>query len=390
LSSLVCFSCLSCASSDAKFLGLLRDAFSEVSRFLFEIFFFCVVVLVEPGFELADSLECGGLLALGELAGVLLVLDLGLETLNRLLERVLGVDAFLGEPVLLCLHFGLLDHAVDFVLREAALLVLDGHVLTLAGGFVFGCDRHDAVGVDLEFHFDLRLAARRARDAVEAEVAEEVVVVDHGALALEDADVDRSLVVGRSRKDLRLFGRNGGAAGDKRCHDSTDSFDAQGQGCHVQQQDVAQLFVVVAAEDPGLHSCALCDCFVRIDTLVRFLAVEEVFDELLDFRDTSRTADEHDFVYGRLLELGLVEDVLDGFEGLLEEVGIHLFEGGTCHSLGQVLAAEECFDLDFDLLRGGKLLLDLLTLAAQLGDRFLVARRVEAVLLFELVDELRG
>jgi len=340
---------------------------------LFEIFFFCVVVLVEPGFELADSLECRGLLALREFAGVLLVLDLGLETLNGLLECVLSVDAFLGEAVLLCVHFGLLDHAVDFVLREAALLVLDGHVLALAGGFVFGSDGHDAIGVDLELHFDLRLAARRARDAVEAEVAEQVVVVDHRALALEDADVHRSLIVGRSRKDLRFFGRNGGAACDKRCHDSADSFDSEGQGCHVQQQDVAQLFVVVAAEDTGLHSCALCDCFIRIDTLIRFLTVEEVFDELLDFRDPRRPSDENDFVDGRLLELGLVEDILDRFKGLLEEVCIHLFECGTCHSLGQVLATEECFDLDFDLLRGGKLFLDLLALAAQLGDSFLVA-----------------
>ena len=41
---------------------------------------------------------------------------------------------------------------------------------------------------------------------VEVEPAERAVVARHLALALEDVDLDRGLVVGRGREDLRLCG----------------------------------------------------------------------------------------------------------------------------------------------------------------------------------------
>ena len=52
-----------------------------------------------------------------------------------------------------------------------------------------------AVGVDVEGDLDLRHAAGRRRDARQLELAEQVVVLGHGALALEDLDSDAGLVV---------------------------------------------------------------------------------------------------------------------------------------------------------------------------------------------------
>src|SRR3712207_9075798 len=62
----------------------------------------------------------------------------------------------------------------------------------------------DAVGVDVEADLDLRDAARRRRDAGELELAQRLVVGRHLALALEDVDLDRRLVVLRDRKSTRL------------------------------------------------------------------------------------------------------------------------------------------------------------------------------------------
>ena len=76
-------------------------------------------------------------------------------------------------------------------------------------------DVDDAVGVDVEGDLDLRHAARRRRDADEVELAEQLVVGRHLALALEDADGHRGLVVLGGREDLALLGRDRGVAVDQ-------------------------------------------------------------------------------------------------------------------------------------------------------------------------------
>src|SRR5262249_58725575 len=68
----------------------------------------------------------------------------------------------------------------------------------------------DVCSSDLvERDLDLRDAARRRRNADQIELAEELVVHSHLALALEDADGHRRLVVGGGREDLALAGRDG-------------------------------------------------------------------------------------------------------------------------------------------------------------------------------------
>src|SRR3546814_3405348 len=83
---------------------------------------------------------------------------------------------------------------------------------TLFRSLVLGVDRHDAVSVDVEGHLDLRHAARRRRNADEVELAEQLVVCRHLALALKDADRHRRLIVVGGRIDLALLGRDGGVA----------------------------------------------------------------------------------------------------------------------------------------------------------------------------------
>src|SRR5438045_9174260 len=82
-------------------------------------------------------------------------------------------------------------------------------LLLLAGRLVLGRDLHDAVGVDVESDLDLRHATRRRRDADQIELAEQFVVGRHFALALEDPDRDRGLIVLGGRGVLAFLGRYG-------------------------------------------------------------------------------------------------------------------------------------------------------------------------------------
>ena len=96
---------------------------------------------------------------------------------------------------------------------------------------------------------DLRHAARRRRNADQVELAEQLVVGRHLALALEDADRHRRLVVRRGREHLALLGRDGGVLLDQLGEHAAEGLDAERQRGHVEQQDVLHLALQHAALD---------------------------------------------------------------------------------------------------------------------------------------------
>ena len=97
--------------------------------------------------------------------------------------------------------FGVLLGFFDLFLRESR-GTLDGDFLFLAGLLVLGGDVEDAVRIDIEGDLDLRLATAGGGNAVELEVSEQLVVDEHRALALGDADVHGGLVVGGGGENL--------------------------------------------------------------------------------------------------------------------------------------------------------------------------------------------
>src|SRR3546814_3812763 len=73
------------------------------------------------------------------------------------------------------MRFGIVDHALDLVVRQAG-TGLDLDLLLLAGLLVLGGHVDDALGVDVERHLHLRHAARRGVDAGEVELGQRLVV----------------------------------------------------------------------------------------------------------------------------------------------------------------------------------------------------------------------
>ena len=87
------------------------------------------------------------------------------------------------------------DLLLDFIFAQGGGgFNLDG--LLLSGAHVLCTDVHDAVGVDVEGHLNLRHASRCGRDANELELAQSHVVSGELSLTLEDVNFNRWLVVG--------------------------------------------------------------------------------------------------------------------------------------------------------------------------------------------------
>ncbi len=138
---------------------------------------------------------------------------------------------------------------------------------------------------------------------VELELAERLVVLGHLALALQDVDLDRGLVVLGRREHLALARGNRRVALDQLGHHAALGLDAQGQRRHVQQKHVLDVAREHARLDRGAHG----DDLVGVDAPVGLLA-GELFDLLLDGGHARHAADEHDVLdLGDALVFGVVD-----------------------------------------------------------------------------------
>src|SRR5699024_6817816 len=127
---------------------------------------------------------------------------------------------------------------------------------------------------------------------------------------------------------------------------------------------------------------------IGVDTLAGLLAVEELLEESLDLGNTGRTTDQNDVLNLGLLDLGVLEHLLNGLQGLLEEVHVQLFELGAGQSLREVVAVVEGFDFNASRHLGRKSTLGLLNLTLELTHGLEVLGNVNAVLLVVLLDEV--
>ena len=298
---------------------------------------------------------------------------------------VAGLDERLLLLVVLGVGLGVLDHAVDVRLGQAARRG-DADGLLLAAAGVLGRDVDDAVGVDVKGDLDLRHAARRGQDAGELEAAKRHVVAGHGAFALEHVDGHRGLAVGRSGEDLALAGGDGGVAFDELGEHAAHGLDAKGKRADVEQQHVLH----VTGQDAALDGRAHGHDLVRVDRAVGLLA-EEFADLLLHQGHAGHAAHQHHFVDVLGGEAGVGERLLAGADGAFDQVHDQAFQlgaGDLDHQvLGAVLVGGDEGQVDLGLHGRGELLLGLLGGFLQALQGHAVLGQVDAVVALELFHQ---
>ena len=127
------------------------------------------------------------------------------SAVDQAVGLVAGADEILLLLVVGRMGFGFLHQLFDVGIGEAGRSGdLDG--LLLARAEILGGHVHDAVGVDVEGHFNLRHAARCRRNAGQVETGQRHVVGGHRTFALQHVDGHGGLVVRGGRKGLALCG----------------------------------------------------------------------------------------------------------------------------------------------------------------------------------------
>lgn len=140
---------------------------------------------------------------------------------------------------------------------------------------------------------------------------------------------------------------NSAAAGNDGSKDVALHGDTEGERADVEEEEVRGLLSVgLASEDGGLDGSTMGNSLIRVDALLKLLAVEELGQELLDAGDTGRTTDQDNLVDLGLLNAGVLEDLGDRLKSAGESLGVQVLETGTGDGHGEVLAIEERVNLN--------------------------------------------
>ena len=347
------------------------------------------------------ALDGGGVLALHHLLEVVdlafhVAFGLGVHLVGQFLEALGGhvdhgvgivarLDQFLALLVLLGVHLGVLLHPLDLGLGETG-RGGDADRLLLAGAMILGRDVQDAVGVQVEGDLDLRHAARRRRDVGQFEAADGFVVGRHLALALENVDGHRRLVVGRGGERLALLGGHGGVLLNQLGHDPAQGLDAQRQRGDVEQEHVLDL----ALEHAALDGRADGHHLIRVDALVRILA-EDGLDLLLHLGHAGHTANEDNLVDLAGTEPGVLEGGTAGAFAAVDQILDQGFQLGAAQLDVEVLGAAgvggDERQVDVRLHGRGQLFLGLFRLFLEPLQGHLVVAQVNALVALELVGQ---
>merc|ERR1711904_295354 len=169
-------------------LWIRVQPFLAILECILDLLFFVRIHLFTQTLVLARALHCR------------------LHGMHVAVKGVLRIDALLHLLVLLCKLLCFLDHLLNLLLSQAALVIGNCDLLALSSALIFSANVQHAVGVDLESHFDLWLATWRRRDPAKLELTEQVVVLCHRSLALVHLDVHSRLVVLVSGEDLGFLG----------------------------------------------------------------------------------------------------------------------------------------------------------------------------------------
>jgi len=351
------------------------------------------------GFVSFEPLEGGGgkvfdglLVLVRELVLELLLVEGVLHLEAVVLKLVLGLDLSLDLVVLVLVFLGVTHHLVDFLLGKSTLIVGDGNLVLLSSGLISSRDVKDTVGVNVEGDLNLWGSSWGWWDSLQVELSEDVVVLGHLSLSLEDLDEHTWLVVGVGGEDLRLLGWDGGLSWDQHSHHSSSGFDTLGESGNIEKEQVLDGFVSGSIEDGSLDGGTIGDGFVWVDGLVQSLSVEEVLKHLLDLWNSSGSSDENNFVDLSLSDSGVLEDGLYWWHALSEEIDTEILELGSGDGGVVVLTLGKSFALNWRLMGTGENSLGLLALGSQSSESSGVLGDVDSGLLLEVghavVDKL--
>ena len=246
---------------------------------------------------------------------------------------------------------------------------------------------HDAVGVNVEGDLDLGNAPGCGGDTGQLELSQELIVPGHFSLALVNLHLDLSLTVSGSGEHLGLLGGDGSVSVDQLGENAAEGLNSQGQGGHVEQQDISDVTSEHSALDGSSHGHGL----VRVDRLA-WVTAENLLTCVLHLGHPGHASNQDDLSNVRLAHLGVLHGLVAGVHCLLDEIAHDVLELGSgelqVHVLGAGSVHGKVGEVDVSLGGRGELHLSLLRSFPHPLQGHSVLGQVNTLLLLELANKV--
>ena len=293
--------------------------FLEVLEVLLHVVLFGFLVSLEPFLLFLEGFLNSVLIVFFEFVlELLLVLNGVSHLMDVVFELMLGFELLLDSLILFRELFGFFNHAVNIGFAETSLIVGDSDGLDLTCSLLGGLDGQDRVLINLEGNLDLGGSARSGRDSVNIEFTELMVILNKGAFTFKDSNGNGSLLVLVGGESLGFLGGDDGTSVDDLRQDTSNGLNSERKGSNINEEDILGLISSLSSENTSLNGSTISDSFVGVNSSVGFLTIEEVLHELLNLGDTGRSSNKYDFVDLRFLHGGIIENLLDRGDSLLE------------------------------------------------------------------------
>merc|ERR1719162_1413220 len=318
-------------------IELLQNGLRNVIKLLLLLLIIIAIrirIVIQPINHIIRGLEQRLLILIAQSpAQFLLVIQLILQIVRRTLQLILGLHSLGHSRILLRKLLRIAYHLINLLLTRTSLIGRNGNALARTRSLIVRTHIQNTIGINLESHLHLRHTTRRGRNARQLELAQQDIVLRHRTLALKHLNEHRGLIVLIRRKHLRLLGGNHAVLLNQLRHHSAHSLNPQTQRSHIQQEDSRRLIRRVASENRRLHRRTIRHRLIGVDTAIGLLTIEKVLDQLLDFGNARRSADEHNLVNLALLHSRVLHHHLQGLQRLTEQIIVQLFETRARQSL---------------------------------------------------------
>jgi hypothetical protein len=133
-------------------------------------------------------------------------------------------------------------------------------------------------------------------DSGHIEFTQLVIIFNHGSFSFENRNGNGRLVILISGKSLRFFGGDEGSFIDNFGHDSSNGFNSESKRGSINNNQRFSFFRSISTDNSSLDGSSVSNSFIRVNSGIGFFSIEEIFDELSNFRDSGRSSDKNDFI----------------------------------------------------------------------------------------------
>jgi len=211
-----------------------------------------------------------------------------------------------------------------------------------------------------------------------------MVILGHFSLSFKDLNEDTWLVISVGGENLGLFGWDGSVSLDDISHDTTGGLDSHGKWGDIEEKELLSLLVTLSGKDGSLNGSSVSDGLIWVDGFVQGLTVEEIGKHRLNLWDTGGSTDENDLVDLTFTDTGVLEDVLDWWHALSEEIHAEFLELSSGDVGAVILTFSKGLALDWSSMCRGENSLGFFALSSESSESSGVFADIDTRLFLEL------